>query len=139
MLRQYAVLSLARASGRRNSSWKARIREHGVPALTFYWVVNEIVVCYLTYLLHYDYIGGGDLLSVLERVGADKYMDLSKVESKNWYLFDGRLCITARFLTNFAAASAFMSILTPVKFPLIISMYPSFRRLLARLTRKRKA
>lgn len=118
---------------------KETIKTHGIPAALFYWITNEILVCILTYFLHYGYFGKEDLIGFLEHIGASKYVNLEVVEHKNWSFFDGRLVISARLIANFTAASVFMSLWTPLQLPLAIAIYPLFRRSIQRLNIFRRA
>ncbi|CAD2221183.1 hypothetical protein AGDE_04080 [Angomonas deanei] len=130
MLRRLSIAPVVRASGapNRSLSVKKLVAQHGVKFVVFYVCVNETIVIFLTYLLHYNYFGKDDLVGVLEKVGASKYFDLSKVEHKSWTLFNGRLEISARLLANFAAASLFMSLVTPVKLPVLIGIYARLQK-----------
>ncbi|CAJ1015625.1 hypothetical protein Q4I30_000706 [Leishmania utingensis] len=120
----------------RRMSMRTVAIEHGVPLALYYFITNEILVCLLTYLLHYDYFGQDDLIGFLKFVGASKYIDLNSIEGKRWSFFDERITLSARLVANFTAASLFMSLWTPVQLPICITTYPYLKRISQRLMEK---
>jgi hypothetical protein len=104
----------------------AFIREYGIWMYLYYWITNEILVCILTYLLHYHYIPGGDVVKLLKWLGAERFVDLDKTMEKS--MFIGGFELSAKFLTNFSLASAVMSLFTPIQFPLAVATFPAVRR-----------
>lgn len=112
---------------------KTVVLDYGLPVALYYWITNEIIVCVLTYFLHFGYFGKEDLIDILEKVGVSKYINLNAIETKSWSLFNGRLTVSARLLANFAAASLFMTLWTPLQVPICIATYPYLRRLGNRL------
>ncbi|KPA73681.1 hypothetical protein ABB37_09613 [Leptomonas pyrrhocoris] len=112
----------------RNVSMKKLVMEYGAPLALYYFITNELLVCGLTYLLHYGYFGKEDLIDFLESVGASRYINLKAVEGKSWSFFDGRVAVSARLVANFTAASVFMSLWTPLQVPVCIATYPFIRR-----------
>jgi hypothetical protein len=116
------------ATNKRGISIKTLVLEYGAPLALYYFITNEMMVCGLTYLLHYGYFGKEDLISFLESVGASKYIDLKAIEGKSWSLLDGHLVISARLVANFTAASIFMSLWTPLQIPICVATFPFIRR-----------
>ncbi|KAG5488104.1 hypothetical protein LSCM1_08169 [Leishmania martiniquensis] len=116
---------------------KTVVVEHGVPLSLYYFITNEIIVCVLTYLLHYGYFGKEDLIDLLKYIGASKYIDLNSIEGTSWSLLDGQLVVSARLVANFTAASLFMSLWTPVQLPICIATYPYLKLASQRLLKRR--
>ncbi|KAG5488252.1 hypothetical protein LSCM4_08329 [Leishmania orientalis] len=123
----------------REMSMKTVVVEHGAPLSLYYFITNELLVCLLTYLLHYGYFGKEDLIGLLKCIGASKYIDLSSIEGKSWSLFDGQLVVSARLVANFTAASIFMSLWTPVQLPICIATYPYLKRISQRWMKRGSA
>lgn len=113
---------------RRPMSMRALVVQHGAPLAAYYFITNEMLVCLITYLLHYNYFGKDDLISVLDSLGASRFIDLKSIEGKSWSLFGGRLEVSVRLVANFTAASLFMSLWTPLQLPLCVATYPYLRR-----------
>jgi len=106
------------------------IKTYGLPLAIYYWVTNEILVCIITYLLHYGYFGGSDVMSLLKSLGLDNYCDFSKIEASSFEV--GPVSISARLATNFALASAFMALWTPLQVPFCVVTLPRIKRIFGR-------
>ncbi|KAG5512289.1 hypothetical protein JKF63_07811 [Porcisia hertigi] len=122
----------------RRLSMRAMVVEHGVPLFLYYFITNEVLVCMVTYLLHYGYFGKEDLIGFLKSLGASKYVDLESIEGKQWSFFGGHVVLSARLVTNFTAASLFMSLWTPVQLPLCVATYPYLKRISHRFIKGKK-
>lgn len=115
------------------TSMKDAVLRYGFSVALYYWITNEAMVCALTFCLHYHYFGKEDLVSVIEKCGVSKYIDLREIEGKSWSFWSGRLEISARLLANFTAASLFMSLFTPLQLPFCIATFPAVSRFFCRL------
>eukprot|EP00758_Cryptobia_borreli_P003710 Tbor_TRINITY_DN3935_c0_g1::TRINITY_DN3935_c0_g1_i1::g.822::m.822 len=104
-------------------SLRQLIMKYGLFVVCLYFFTNESLVCIITYLLHYNYI---DIWNVIEVLGVGDYIDLKQLERGSWVLWEGeegeepKLEISARLITNFLVASSFMSMFTPVQFPICV-------------------
>ena len=127
LTRRFSVFR-PRAANVRSISMRAGVVEYGFPLALYYFITNEMLVCGLTYLLHYGYFGKEDLIGFLESIGASKYIDLKAIEGKSWSFFNERIVISARLVANFTAASVFMSLWTPLQVPICIATYPFIRQ-----------
>lgn len=135
LIRRFNSLRPVAANTRRVSMKKLMV-EYGAPLALYYFITNELLVCGLTYLLHYGYFGKEDLIGFLESVGVSKYVNLKAIEEKSWSFFSDRVVISARLVANFTAASVFMSLWTPLQIPLCIATYPFIRRSAQWISRK---
>lgn len=112
----------------------AFIKLHGFPMYLYYWITNEIIVLCLTYLIHYQYIPGSDIIDWLKWLGAGKLVDLDKTMDKSVKAYGVE--VSARFLTNFSLASAIMTLFTPIQIPLCLATYPYLRNAIRRVRGK---
>lgn len=109
------------------------IKTYGVALAVYYFVFNEMFVLTITYLLHYDYLGAGDVTSLVEYVGVGHMLNVKETLGRSISL--GPFTITAKFATNFALASGFMSLFTFLQVPFCIATLPRIQRALAPVTR----
>jgi hypothetical protein len=98
-----------------------------MPLAAYYFIFNEACVALVTCALHYNWLGEGDIASVLDAIGASKYIDIKKTMDASVSL--GPIQISAKLATNFTIASAFMSLWTPLQIPFCIATLPYIRKL----------
>lgn len=132
-----AVTSLSRSAytplscQRRHKSIKVLVRQYGFPLAVYYLCLNEACVLLITYLLHYEILGTGDIVCLLERVGLESYVDVrgfGETSKSVLGLFD----ISGRLVMNFGIATAFMSLWTPVQLPFCVATIPTILRWMGR-------
>jgi hypothetical protein len=111
--------------------YKDLVRKYGMPLAIYYFLFNESIVLTITYLLTYDYLGAGDIVSVIKSIEAavaeKSGVQLSMTpdaKTMDRTIEFGPVVITARCATNFGLASAFMSLFTAVQIPFCIATLP---------------
>eukprot|EP00759_Apiculatamorpha_spiralis_P009524 PhF_6_TR16572/c0_g1_i1/m.25259 len=114
----------------RHMGFKQLIKEYGLPLAVYYLALNETCVIGITCGLHYGYFGGADVISTLNKIGLASYIDLNKLSSSSMTI--GPIEISARLMSNFGLATAFMSLWTPLQIPFCIATLPMLKRLLGR-------
>lgn len=113
---------------------RALIRSHGLPLAVYYLLFNECCVVAVTCALHWNWLGKGDVASVLHRVGADRFIDIDSAMGKSFSL--GPLEVSGRLATNFAIAKVFMSLWTPLQLPFCVATLPTVMRVFRRGPKK---
>mmetsp|Transcript_34158 Transcript_34158/g.105576 ORF Transcript_34158/g.105576 Transcript_34158/m.105576 type:complete len:247 (-) Transcript_34158:52-792(-) len=107
------------------------IKRHGPALAAYYFILNESCVLGITYLLHYDYLGTGDIMALLKKIGAERLLDIDSVSGKSTNI--GPVTVSAKFIMNFGIASSFMSLFTGFQMPFCIATLPMVQRGLSRL------
>ena len=103
------------------------IQDHGIYFAAQYFIFNEMCVLYLTYLLHCDYLGTGDIEKVVNYIGLSKFVDVNSQLDNSFQI--GLWEVSGRLVANFGIASAFMSLCTPLQIPLCVITLPYFKRI----------
>lgn len=78
-------------------------RERGLAFALYLFIFGEAVTLFVTYLLHFDILGSGDVVAWLNWAGLDKLVDLNKYAGKHVTLFGFELSV--RLLTNYGIAN----------------------------------
>ena len=121
-----ACASGAVCCARRHASLRALIRTYGAPLAVYYLLFNECLVVFITYLLHTEAIGVGDIVSFLEYLGLESYVDVRGFSESSKTVMGVE--VSGRLLMNFGIATAFMSLWTPVQLPFCIATLPIILR-----------
>ena len=114
------------SSHRRHAGFTALIRKYGAPLALYYLCFNETCVVALTYLLHTEAIGAGDIVSVLEYIGLESYVDVRGFSEASTTI--AGFPVSGRLVMNFGIATGFMSLWTPVQLPFCIATLPIIMR-----------
>jgi hypothetical protein len=116
--------------GRVGGIWNTKvgklIKKYGFPLAIYYLAFNETCVLIITALLHYDYLGAGDIAAMLKWLGAERLLNVGNVAGKTREI--GPITISARFIINFTIASTFMSLWTGFQIPFCIATLPHVTR-----------
>jgi hypothetical protein len=99
----------------------------GVWLALYYFMFNECCVILVTAMLHNDYLQTGDIESLFEYLGVSKYVDVQSHLQKTLHI--GPWEISGRLAANFALASLFMSLWTPIQIPFCVMTLPAFKHL----------
>lgn len=142
VFRRICVTSFDSFCQRRRFFIKKIGKSSGLHVGLYYWVTNEILVFLLTYLLYFDYFGR-DVLSAtydkfstyLEKLPIGK-VNFHELGDHQWSFFDGRLLIDPKLVGDFTVASIFMSLCTPIQFPICVATYPWLKRRCVLLSEK---
>lgn len=111
----------------RRTGFGRLVAQYGVPLAVYYFIFNESCIVFVTFLLHKDYVSGTAVLEVINRFGAGGRLNLGELMSMTLTL--GPLELSARLVANFALASVFMSLWTPLQIPFCIATLPYAKRL----------
>ena len=112
----------------RISAWKRLVMDYGMPLALYYFVLNECCVVIVTFLLHRDYMHTGDVVSLMKTLGAERYFGDLDNTMKSSVNFFGIFEVSGQLAANFAAASAFMSLWTPLQIPFCVATLPYIRK-----------
>lgn len=129
-----SIPSLVSPVSCRRLSIKALVKQYGLPLAAYYFCFNEACVLVITYLLHTEKLGCSDIISLLEYLGVDKYVDVRSHSSASTTLMG--IEVSGKLLMNFGVATAFMSLWTPLQIPFCIATLPSVMRLFRRAPAK---
>lgn len=118
----------------RRISLKKGTKSYGLYVGLYYWVTNELLVILLTYFLYFDYFGRDVLSAAYDKfsVYLDKLpigkISFHELGDHQWSFFDGRILVDPKLVGDFTVASVFMSLCTPIQFPICVATYPWLRR-----------
>jgi hypothetical protein len=100
-------------------------REKGIGYAIYLYVFGEAISILVTYLLHYDVLGAGDVMSWLNWIGLGSWVDIDKAGSKHTTIFGYE--VSVRLLTNYGIANVVGIPLFPLEvafcaftFPLVV-------------------
>ena len=110
---------------------RALIRQYGAPFAVYYVALTETLTCLLTYLLHYEYLGKGDIGALLKWTGFGKGDDVNSAMAKS--VTYGPFTVSARLMTNFVIAKSFVALFAPLKVPFCIATLPYLKRAIAQV------
>lgn len=102
------------------------VKKHGLPLGIYYVTLTEFLVCSLTYLLHYDHLGAGDITNFMKWIGLEKWIDVDHAMSASKSI--GPITISGKLVTNYAIAKAFVAVWAPLKIPFCMATLPYMRR-----------
>lgn len=115
---------------RRHASIRALVRTFGLPLAVYYLLFNETLVVLITYLLHTEAIGAGDIVSFLEYIGLESFVDVRGFSESSRTVLGFE--VSGRLVMNFGIATAFMSLWTPIQLPFCVATLPTLMRWLGR-------
>lgn len=118
--------SAAICCSQRHASIRSLIRTYGAPLAVYYLLFNECLVVFITYLLHTGTIDVGDIVSLLEYLGLENYVNVRGFSESSKTVMG--IEVSGRLLMNFGIATAFMSLWTPLQLPFCIATLPTILR-----------
>lgn len=109
---------------------RSLIKKYGLPLAVYYVLLTEALTVAITYLLYYNYLGTGDITSVLKFFGLGRMVDVDAAMETSRTI--GPFTVSGRLLTNFAMAKSFIALFAPLKLTFCITTLPGLMRLLGR-------
>jgi hypothetical protein len=104
------------------SMWKL-FKTHGLPLTLYFCVLEEIVICTVTFLLHFDYLGADTVKGMLTFCKVDKWVDVDKHLSTSFTV--GPLNVSGRLLCNCGIAEVLVGAVSPfLLLPFCIATLP---------------
>lgn len=97
-------------------------REKGLGYALYLYVFGEAISILITYLLHFDILGAGDVLAWLNWMGLGSLVDLDNAGSKHTTIFGYE--VSVRLLTNYGIANVFGIPLFPLEVAFCAVTYP---------------
>ena len=107
---------------------KRLISQYGLPFAIYYIVFNDSMILLITVALQMGWVGAGDVITLIKKVGAEKYLNGLDERMDRPAFSLGPLHVTGRLVANFALAFAFMGVWTPIKIPFCIATLPYVKR-----------
>lgn len=106
-------------------------REKGIGYAIYLYVFGEAISILITYLLHYDILGAGDVMSWLSYIGLGSWVDIDKAGSKHTTIFGYE--VSVRLLTNYGIANVVGIPLFPLEVAFCAFTFPFVLRATRRL------
>jgi len=109
----------------RKKGMRQLIKEIGLPIVLYYFLLNEFGVVVLTVALEYGWLGGGDIIMILQYAGIPNEV-IQSYMSSTFTIFG--FAIRAQLVTHFFLASLFFSLWTPLQWAFVFATFPRLRR-----------
>ena len=120
-----AIFKRLRAFGHNTRAYniKARIKEQGIPFFIFYRALNQICILSLTAAFHVNAFSMTYVVGTVQYLGLSRYAPI-EFESEGM-IHGGGLATIA---VEYALANVVITLLSPVKVPFFVALWPHARR-----------
>lgn len=106
--------------------FRALLRRYGLAFAIYVFVVDEILCLLFACCLHYNWVGTGDVSSLLKMLRIDRWVNVDGALDKSLHL--GPFELSARFATNYGVATVLSTALVPLQMAFCLATLPKLMR-----------